>query len=71
MGGVTNGGIMDLQFANAWETVADVVPEHDAIVQGERRFSYRAFDDLSARFASALTSAWSAFTKSRPRSATM
>jgi fatty-acyl-CoA synthase len=48
---------MDLQFANAWETVADVVPEHDAIVQGERRFSYRAFDDLSARFASALSGA--------------
>jgi fatty-acyl-CoA synthase len=48
---------MDLQFANAWETVADVVPEHDAIVQGERRYSYRAFDDLSSRFASALGAA--------------
>jgi fatty-acyl-CoA synthase len=48
---------MDLQFANAWETVADVVPEHDAIVQGDRRYSYRAFDDLSSRFASALGAA--------------
>jgi acyl-CoA synthetase (AMP-forming)/AMP-acid ligase II len=48
---------MDLQFANAWETVADVVPEHTAIVQGERRFSYREFDDLSSRFASALRAA--------------
>jgi fatty-acyl-CoA synthase len=45
---------MDLQFANAWETVADVVPEHAAIVQGERRYSYREFDELSSRFASAL-----------------
>ncbi|HEY5092489.1 MAG TPA: AMP-binding protein [Acidimicrobiales bacterium] len=48
---------MDLQFANAWEIVADVVPEHAAIVQGERRYSYRAFDDLSSRFASALGAA--------------
>ena len=48
---------MDLQFANAWETVADVVPEHTAIVQGDRRYSYREFDDLSSRFASALGAA--------------
>ncbi len=48
---------MDLQFANAWERVADVVPEFTAIVQGERRFSYRAFDDLSARFGAGLSAA--------------
>jgi acyl-CoA synthetase (AMP-forming)/AMP-acid ligase II len=48
---------MDLQFANAWEVVADAVPEHAAIVQGDRRVSYRAFDDAAARFASALEAA--------------
>ncbi len=52
-----NGGIMDLHFANAWERVTDIVPEHPAIVQGERRYSYQTFDDLSSRFASALEAA--------------
>jgi fatty-acyl-CoA synthase len=40
-----------------WEEVADIVPERDAIVQGERRISYRTFDDAAARFASAIEAA--------------
>lgn len=48
---------MDLQFANAWESVTDVVPDCDAIVQGERRYTYSEFDELSARFANALSAA--------------
>lgn len=43
-----------LDFASAWEEVADAVPERDAVIQGERRLSYRAFDDAAARFASAI-----------------
>ena len=35
---------MDLQFANAWERVADIVPDYTAIVQGDRRYSYRVFE---------------------------
>jgi fatty-acyl-CoA synthase len=51
------GGILLLDFASAWEEVADVVPERDAVVQGERRLSYRAFDDAAARFATAIDAA--------------
>jgi len=46
-----------LDFASAWEQVADVVPEREAIVFGERRISYHQFDDAAARFAGALDSA--------------
>ncbi len=45
---------MELHFASVWEAVADLVPEHAAIVQGARRMTYREFDDAAARFASAL-----------------
>ncbi|HVB51078.1 MAG TPA: AMP-binding protein [Acidimicrobiales bacterium] len=47
-------GILLLDFASAWEEVADTVAERDAVVQGERRLSYRAFDDAAARFATAI-----------------
>jgi len=50
-------GDLFLDFASLWEEVADIVPERDAIVQGERRISYRAFDDAAARFASAIEAA--------------
>jgi len=46
-----------LDFATAWEEVADAVPTHAAIVQGERRLNYREFDDAAARFAGALEGA--------------
>jgi 3-oxocholest-4-en-26-oate---CoA ligase len=45
-----------LDFASVWEEVSDTVPENDAVVQGERRVSYREYDDAAARFASALES---------------
>jgi acyl-CoA synthetase (AMP-forming)/AMP-acid ligase II len=48
---------VDLHFATAWEVAADTVPERDAIVQGQRRVKYRDFDDVGARFASALEAA--------------
>ena len=51
------GGTLFLDFASVWEEVADYVPERDAIVQGSRRISYRAFDDGAARFASAIEAA--------------
>jgi len=46
-----------LDFATAWEEVADCVPERDALVQGERRLTYREFDDAAARFAAAIEAA--------------
>ena len=48
---------MDIDFATAWEVVADALCDRDALVQGDRRLSYRAFDDAAARFAGGLGAA--------------
>lgn len=48
---------VDMHFATAFETVADTVPDSDAIVIGGRRVTYRQFDDQAARFAAALDTA--------------
>lgn len=41
-------------FATVWERVADAIPDAPAVVQGERRVTYRAVEDRAARVASAL-----------------
>jgi len=46
--------MMVFDFATAWEHVADVFPDRDAIVHGIRRIKYREFDDAAARFARAM-----------------
>jgi fatty-acyl-CoA synthase len=46
-----------LHFATVWETIADIRPDADAVVQGDRRLVYREFDEEAARFATALTAA--------------
>lgn len=48
---------MRLHFATAWETVTDHCPDTDAVVQGDRRLTYREFDEQAARFATALGTA--------------
>ena len=48
---------MDFHFASAYERVADTVPDVDALVQGDRRWTYRRFDEDSARIASAFEAA--------------
>ncbi len=45
---------MDFHFANAWELIADTVPEHPALICGTERRSWREFDDRSARIAAVL-----------------
>ena len=45
---------MDWNIATVWEAVADAVPDELALVQGDRRITWREFDDRAARFASAL-----------------
>jgi acyl-CoA synthetase (AMP-forming)/AMP-acid ligase II len=45
---------MNWNFATVFESVADAVPHHAALVQGERRRSWREFDDRAARLAGAL-----------------
>ena len=41
-------------FATVWERVADAIPDAPAVVQGERRVTYRDVEDRAARLASAL-----------------
>ena len=48
---------MDFHFASAWERVADTVPDVEAVVMGDQRWTYAAFDDAAARFASAMEAA--------------
>ena len=45
---------MRTQFASIWEAVADVVPDQTAIVQGERRLSWREYEQRAARLAGAI-----------------
>ncbi|MCZ7526675.1 MAG: AMP-binding protein [Acidimicrobiia bacterium] len=45
---------MNENYASIWEAIADAFPERIAIVEGERRVSYREWDDRSARLAAAL-----------------
>jgi acyl-CoA synthetase (AMP-forming)/AMP-acid ligase II len=44
-------------LATVWESVADAVPDNLALVQGDNRRSWRAFDDRSARLANGLRAA--------------
>ena len=44
-------------FASAWEQVVDAIPDNEAVVFGDRRITYREFDDGAARFAGALETA--------------
>ncbi len=41
-------------FATVWERVADAIPDAPAVVQGERRVTYREVEDRAARLAGAL-----------------
>ncbi|MCZ7527530.1 MAG: acyl-CoA synthetase [Acidimicrobiia bacterium] len=45
---------MEWSFATCWESVADLLPDRVALVQGERRVTWRQLDDRSARLAGAL-----------------
>ena len=46
---------MDMHFATLWEQVADLVPTRTAIIHGERRISWRQYDDRAARLAQFLS----------------
>ncbi len=48
---------MQLDFATAWEAIADEIPEADALIQGDLRRSWAEYDDRAARLASALSEA--------------
>jgi acyl-CoA synthetase (AMP-forming)/AMP-acid ligase II len=42
---------MNYNLADLWEKVVDTVPEHEALVCGERRFSYAEVDERATRLA--------------------
>ncbi|EAW41412.1 acyl-CoA synthase [marine gamma proteobacterium HTCC2080] len=44
-------------FSAIWESVADAVPEHIALIQGERRITWRDYESRSARLAQGLMEA--------------
>ena len=48
---------MELNFASAWEAIADAIPEADALICGDLVRSWAAYEDRAARLASALASA--------------
>ena len=45
---------MNQNYSTLWERIADAVPDHTALVHGERHLSWREFDDRAARLAAAL-----------------
>jgi fatty-acyl-CoA synthase len=45
---------MHFNLADLWELVADTVPDHDAIVDGDRRFTYAELDARAERLARVL-----------------
>ncbi len=45
---------MDFHFANAWELIADAVPDHTALICGDVRRSWREYEDRAARIAAVL-----------------
>jgi 3-oxocholest-4-en-26-oate---CoA ligase len=48
---------VDWNFGTVFESVADAVPDHIALVQGERRRTWREFDERASRLAAALRDA--------------
>jgi acyl-CoA synthetase (AMP-forming)/AMP-acid ligase II len=48
---------MRTQFGSIWEAIADVVPDQTAVVQGERRVSWRDYEQRAARLAQAILDA--------------
>jgi acyl-CoA synthetase (AMP-forming)/AMP-acid ligase II len=45
---------MHFNLADIWERVADTVPDHDAVVDGDRRFTYAELDARADRLAHVL-----------------
>ena len=52
-----SGACMHFNLADLWERVADTVPDHEALVDGDRRFTFAELDDARDRLAHALAAA--------------
>ena len=49
---------MNLDFASVWETIADIVPENDALICGDEVVSWKDYDLDSSKIATALCKCW-------------
>jgi len=47
----------DSHLANVWERIADAIPDETALVHGERRVTWREFDQRASRLAAAFSAA--------------
>ena len=48
---------MEFHFATVWESLADELGDHTAVVHGDRRFTWREYDERAARVAAVFTAA--------------
>ena len=48
---------MEFHFATIWESLADALPEHTAVVHGDCRFTWEEYDTRAARIAAAFDAA--------------
>src|SRR5215471_8980722 len=48
---------MDFNLADVFEAVCDALPDRTVLIQGDRRVSWRSFDERAARLAAAFTAA--------------
>jgi len=48
---------MNLDFASVWEMISDIIPENDALVSGTEVVSWKDYDLMSSKIATALTQA--------------
>src|SRR3954470_11246978 len=51
------GTAVELHFATVWESIADAIPEQDAVIHGSTRLRWGEYDERAARLVSALTAA--------------
>jgi len=47
-------GMLSESWATLWEAIADDLPDHDAVVVGDRRLTWRELDQRAARLATGL-----------------
>jgi len=48
---------MNLDFASVWEMISDIIPENDALISGAEVISWKDYDFMSSKIATALTRA--------------
>ena len=48
---------MNLDFASVWEMISDIIPENDALISGNEVVSWKDYDLISSKIATALTRA--------------